>query len=48
MSARHSVDRDLTLLIPTLGREILRRTLDSVMAGLAWPAQIVSVDQVRK
>ena len=48
MSARHSVDRDLTLLIPTLGREILRRTLDSVMAGLAWPAQIVIVDQGRK
>ena len=48
MTAPRAVDRDLTLLIPTLGREILRRALASVVAGAAWPAQIVIVDQGRK
>jgi GT2 family glycosyltransferase len=48
MSAPRAVDRDITLLIPTLGRPILRRTLDSVLADVTWPAQIVIVDQGRK
>jgi glycosyltransferase involved in cell wall biosynthesis len=40
-----AVDSEITLLIPTLGREILRGMLESVMAGDAWPAQTVIVDQ---
>ena len=48
MNAPHTVDRDITLLIPTLGREILRSTLESVAAGETWPAQILIVDQGRK
>ena len=48
MSTPQAVDREITLLIPTLGRPILRRTLESVIAGEAWPAQILIVDQGRK
>jgi GT2 family glycosyltransferase len=42
------VDAELTLVIPTLGRSLLRRTLESVMAGTAWPARVIVVDQGRK
>jgi hypothetical protein len=35
----------LTLLIPTLGRPILARCLAAVLAGTAWPAAIIVVDQ---
>jgi len=42
------IDGDLTLVIPTLGRQTLRHTLASVMAGAVWPARVVIVDQGRK
>ncbi|MEX2150374.1 MAG: glycosyltransferase [Steroidobacteraceae bacterium] len=48
MTTLHAVDPDITLLIPTLGREILRGTLLSVIAGEAWPVQTVIVDQGRQ
>lgn len=48
MSTEVPVDADLTLLIPTLGRSLLRGTLESVLAGTAWPGQVVIVDQGRK
>jgi GT2 family glycosyltransferase len=48
MTPVQAVDREITLVIPTLGRAILRRTLESVAAGDRWPAQIVIVDQGRQ
>ncbi|MGB5133287.1 MAG: glycosyltransferase [Steroidobacteraceae bacterium] len=47
MNAAHPMDSEITLLIPTLGREILRRTLKSVLAGETWPGRILIVDQGR-
>jgi len=41
------IDRELTLVIPTLGRPILRRMLGAVTAGDTWPARVVVVDQGR-
>ena len=43
-----NIDPDLSLVIPTLGRDLLRRTLESVMAGTAWPARVIVVDQGRR
>jgi cellulose synthase/poly-beta-1,6-N-acetylglucosamine synthase-like glycosyltransferase len=37
--------RELTLVIPTLGREIVAQCLAAVLAGTVWPARIVVVDQ---
>lgn len=48
MSATPDIDAELTLVIPTLGRSLLRRTLESVMAGTAWPVRVIIVDQGRK
>jgi GT2 family glycosyltransferase len=36
---------DLTVVIPTLGREILRECLASILAGSHWPGCVVVVDQ---
>jgi len=36
---------DLTVVIPTLGREILRKCLFSILRGSHWPARVVVVDQ---
>ncbi|MGH2524605.1 MAG: glycosyltransferase family 2 protein, partial [Anaerolineales bacterium] len=36
---------DITVVIPTLGRPILKESLDWLVAGSAWPAQITVVDQ---
>lgn len=36
---------ELTLVIPTLGRPILAQCLGGVLAGRAWPAAIIVVDQ---
>jgi GT2 family glycosyltransferase len=47
MNDRPPVDRDLTLVVPTLGRPILRRMLRAVAAADTWPAQVVIVDQGR-
>jgi GT2 family glycosyltransferase len=42
---RRPVIDDLTVVIPTLGREILQDCLGSIARGTAWPARIVVVDQ---
>ena len=47
MNAAHAVDPELTLVIPTLGRPVLRRMLGAVVAGDTWPARVVIVDQGR-
>jgi GT2 family glycosyltransferase len=39
---------DITLVIPTLGREILRECLESIERGTVWPAQVIVVDQGRR
>ena len=44
MSAQ-KVEKDLTVIIPTLGRPILRRGLEALAAGTARPAQVIVVDQ---
>ena len=36
---------ELTLVIPTLGREIVAQCLGAVLAGTVWPARIIIVDQ---
>lgn len=42
-----SVDRssDITVVIPTLGRSILQRALDSIASGTLRPAEVIVVDQ---
>jgi GT2 family glycosyltransferase len=45
MTAAHASDPEITLLIPTLGREILRGTLASVLAGETWPGRLILVHQ---
>jgi GT2 family glycosyltransferase len=47
VTAAHRIDGDVTLVIPTLGRPILRRMLDAVRAGDTWPARVIIVDQGR-
>lgn len=47
MTAAQRIDGDVTLVIPTLGRPILRRMLDAVRAGDTWPARVIIVDQGR-
>jgi GT2 family glycosyltransferase len=42
------IDADLTVVIPTLGRDILRRSLEAIERGTVWPAQVVVVDQGRR
>jgi hypothetical protein len=36
---------DLTLVIPTIGRETLRGVVDSIAIGEVWPTRVVVVDQ---
>ena len=36
---------DLTVVVPTVGRAVLRECLQSVADGTAWPAELVLVDQ---
>ena len=36
---------DITVVIPTLGREILRQVLDALERGRVWPARVIVVDQ---
>ena len=36
---------DLTVIIPSLGRSLLQRCLQSIACGAAWPASIIVVDQ---
>lgn len=42
---RRPVVEDLSVVIPTVGRPILRECLDAFLEGLAWPARIIVVDQ---
>jgi GT2 family glycosyltransferase len=42
---KRPIDSEITLLIPTLGREMIAETLRSILAGRSWPGQIVIVDQ---
>ena len=48
MSGAPRIDPDVTLVIPTLGRPILRRMLAAVTAGGTWPARVIIVDQGRR
>lgn len=41
------VEVELTVVIPTLGRDILRRSLAALEAGTAWPGEVIVVDQGR-
>lgn len=43
-----ATDSDLSLVIPTLGRDLLHGTLESVLAGTTWPARVIIVDQGRR
>jgi GT2 family glycosyltransferase len=45
MSDRRSRLDDVTLVIPTLGRPVLRDCIQSVLDGDAWPARLIVVDQ---
>jgi GT2 family glycosyltransferase len=42
-----TVERELTVVIPTLGRELLGRCLESLAAGSMRPTQVIVVDQGR-
>jgi GT2 family glycosyltransferase len=39
------VASDLSVVIPTLGRELLEDCLESIAAGTIWPADVIVVDQ---
>jgi GT2 family glycosyltransferase len=41
------IAEDITVVIPTVGRPLLRDCLRSVAAGLVWPAELIVVDQSR-
>ena len=47
MSRVHHVERDVTVVIPTLGRMLLRRCLEALRDGDARPAEVIVVDQGR-
>lgn len=36
---------DVTVVIPTIGRQLLQGCLQSIAAGRAWPARVIVVDQ---
>ncbi len=36
---------DLAIIVPTIGRDSLRRCLKSVVAGTRWPSELILVDQ---
>jgi GT2 family glycosyltransferase len=48
MTAQPMTAPDLTVVIPTVGREILRESLAALAAGTCWPARVVVVDQGRR
>jgi glycosyltransferase involved in cell wall biosynthesis len=39
------IDDDLTVIVPTIGRPVLRKCLRSLMECTSWPARLVVVDQ---
>jgi GT2 family glycosyltransferase len=42
---KRPVASDVSVVIPTLGRELLEGCLASIAAGTAWPAEVIVVDQ---
>ncbi len=36
---------DVTVVVPTVGRELMEGCLDSIAAGTVWPAEVIVVDQ---
>lgn len=40
-----AVAEGVSVVIPTVGRDLLRGCLESVASGTAWPAQLIVVDQ---
>ncbi len=47
MTGERPVVPDHTVVIPTVGRELLRGCIDSIADGSHWPAELVVVDQGR-
>jgi GT2 family glycosyltransferase len=45
MADQPPVAADVSVVIPTLGRELLEGCLDSIAAGTVWPAEVIVVDQ---
>lgn len=45
MATGEPVRPDITVVIPTVGREILGRALDSILAGTRLPSEVIVVDQ---
>ena len=43
-----AVCRDLTVVIPTTGENVLHGCLSSILAGTAWPQELIVVDQGRR
>jgi GT2 family glycosyltransferase len=43
--ADHPVVPEVSIVVPTLGRELLRGCLESIADGTAWPSTLVVVDQ---
>jgi GT2 family glycosyltransferase len=39
------VAADVTVVIPTVGRELMEGCLESIAAGTVWPAEVVIIDQ---
>ncbi len=52
LETRHAESRpilkDITVVIPTLGRAILEESLHWIVAGSAWPGSLIVVDQGRR
>ena len=42
---RRPILADISVVIPTLGRPILRQSLEHIISGSAWPRSIIVVDQ---
>lgn len=42
---RPGVCSDLSVIVPTVGRGLLKGCLDSIAHGTAWPAELIVVDQ---
>jgi GT2 family glycosyltransferase len=42
------VCRDVTVVIPTTGGDVLRGCLSSIVAGTTWPRELVVIDQGRR
>jgi GT2 family glycosyltransferase len=43
--ARHAILHDVSLVIPTVGRSLLKDCLGSISASEVWPAELLVVDQ---